>query len=208
MKIAVIGANGKVGSLITNELVEKNLEVTAIVRHSHETKAQHTILKDLFQLTAEDLKPFDTIVLATGFWTPETLPLHTSSLKHLHDLLRKTGGYLLVVGGAGSLYVDESRQQQLKDTPDFPSDYFPLATAMGDGLAYLEMQNDFKWTYLSPAANFDAEGAKSGHYVFGEDLLLTDENGNSYISYADYAKAMVELVLENQPQQKRLSVRG
>ena len=79
---------------------------------------------------------------------------------------------------------------------------------MGDGLAYLEMQNDFKWTYLSPAANFDAEGAKSGHYVFGEDLLLTDENGNSYISYADYAKAMVELVLENQPQQKRLSVRG
>ena len=44
------------------------------------------------------------------------------------------------------------------------------------------------------------EGAKSGHYVFGEDLLVTDENGNSYISYADYAKAMVELVLENQPQ--------
>ena len=56
MKIAVISANGKAGSLIVKEAIERGHEVTAIVRGENKTLAKKIISKDLFNLTKEDLK--------------------------------------------------------------------------------------------------------------------------------------------------------
>ena len=106
MKIAVIGANGKAGRLIVKEAVQRGLDVTAVIRGENQTEATKAITKDLFDLTAEDLKGFDVVIDAFGAWTEDTLPLHSSSLKKLCDLLSGTAIRLLVVGGAGSLYVD------------------------------------------------------------------------------------------------------
>ena len=90
MKIAVVAANGKAGQLIVKEALAQGLDVTAIVRHTNHSLAQKVIEKDLFDLTWDDLAGFDAVVDAFGAWTPETLPLHSSSLKHLCDTLSGT----------------------------------------------------------------------------------------------------------------------
>ena len=101
--IAVIAANGKSGQLIVREAVDRGLDVTAVVRGENKTVTQHAIIKDLFDLTAADLAGFDVVVDAFGAWTPETFPQHSTSLKHLADVLSGADARLIVVGGAGSL---------------------------------------------------------------------------------------------------------
>ncbi|MGN1084833.1 MAG: NAD(P)H-binding protein, partial [Lachnospiraceae bacterium] len=101
MKIAVICANGKAGKLIVNEAVNRGLDVTAVVREENQTVTHNVLKKDLFDLTAADLKDFDVVVDAFGAWTEDKLPQHSTSLKHLCDILSGTNIRLLVVGGAG-----------------------------------------------------------------------------------------------------------
>ncbi len=105
MKIAAVCANGKAGKLITNEAVERGIDVTAVVRGDNKTNAEKVITKDLFDLTKEDLTGFDVVIDAFGAWAEDELPKHSTSLKHLCDILSGTDTRLLVVGGAGSLYV-------------------------------------------------------------------------------------------------------
>lgn len=133
--IAVIAAHGKSGQLIVREAVGRGLDVTAVVRGENKTVARHAIIKDLFDLTAADLAGFDVVVDAFGAWTPETLPRHSTSLKHLADVLSGADARLIVVGGAGSLYVNPEHTVQLSQTDGFPEAFLPLATAMGNSLA-------------------------------------------------------------------------
>lgn len=191
--IAVIAANGKAGSRIVEEAVNRGLDVTAVVRGENRTKAKHVIPKDLFDLTAEDLSGFDVVVDAFGAWTEETLPQHSTTLKHLADVLSGTETKLLVVGGAGSLYVNPEHTVQLNQTEGFPDAYQPVATAMGRSLAELRERGDVNWTYISPAADFRADGERTGSYVLAGEEFTTDEHGVSAISYADYAIAVVDL---------------
>ena len=106
MKVAVVCANGKAGKLIVKEAVSRGLDVTVVVRGQNQTAAEKVLEKDLFDLSSADFQDFDVIVDAFGAWTEETLPQHTTSLKHLCDILSGTNTRLLVVGGAGSLYVN------------------------------------------------------------------------------------------------------
>lgn len=87
MKIAVICANGKEGKLIVKEAIDRGLDVTAVVRGENQSAAAKVIQKDLFNLTASDLEGFDAVIDAFGAWTPETLPQHSTSLKHLCDIV-------------------------------------------------------------------------------------------------------------------------
>ena len=192
MKIAVVCANGKAGKLIVQEAMERGLDVTAVVRGENRTVAKQVIKKDLFDLTADDLKDFDVVIDAFGAWTPETLPQHSTSLKHLCDILSGSSIRLLVVGGAGSLYVDPAHTAQVMDGVDFPDMFKPLATNMGKALDELRARSDVKWTYISPAADFQADGAKTGKYILGGEELTLNGKGESVISYADYAIAMVD----------------
>lgn len=206
MKIAVIGANGKAGRLIVKEAVQRGLDVTAVIRGENQTEATKAITKDLFDLTAEDLKGFDVVIDAFGAWTEDTLPLHSSSLKKLCDLLSGTAIRLLVVGGAGSLYVDSQHTTCLADSPDFPDGFKPLAAAMAKALGELKQRNDVQWTYLSPAADFQADGVRSGNYLLGGEELTLNSHGKSVISYADYAIAMIDEAENGQHIQQRISV--
>ena len=133
---------------------------------------------------------------AFGAWTPETLPQHSTSLKHLCDILSGSSIRLLVVGGAGSLYVDPAHTAQVMDGVDFPDMFKPLATnkyGKGTGNGAPRAQRcACKWTYISPAADFQADGAKTGKYILGGEELTLNGKGESVISYADYAIAMVD----------------
>ncbi len=206
MKIAVVCANGKAGKLIVNEAVERGLDVTAVVRGENKTRAQHVITKDLFDLTSEDLAGFDVVIDAFGAWTEDTLPLHSTSLKHLCDVLSGTETRLLVVGGAGSLYVNPEHTACVADGPDFPDVFKPLAAAMAKALTELRERKDVKWTYISPAGDFRAEGERSSKYILGGEELTLNEKGESIISYADYAIAMVDEAVKGNHIQQRISV--
>ena len=206
MKMAVVCANGKAGKLIVKEAVERGLDVTAIVRGENRSAAKGALVKDLFDLTSADLKGFDVVVDAFGAWTPETLPLHSASLKHLCDILSGTDTRLLVVGGAGSLYVDPEHTAQVMDGPDFPEVFKPLATNMGKALDELRGRDDVKWTYISPAGDFQAEGERTDKYILAGEELTLNERGESIISYADYALAMVDEALSGNHIRQRISV--
>ena len=206
MKIAVICANGKAGRLITEEAVNRGLDVTAVVRHTNTTQASHSIVKDLFQLDSADLKGFDAVIDAFGTWTPETLPQHSSSLAHLCDLVSGSSIRLLVVGGAGSLYLNKEHTLQVMDAPQFPDEFKPLASHMGKALKELRSRNDVLWTYISPAGNFQPDGARNGTYKLGGEELILNSKGESVISYADYAIAIIDEVISGSHIRQRISV--
>ncbi len=206
MRIAVICANGKAGKWIVKEAADRGLDVTAVVRGENTSAAQKVLKKDLFDLTAADLKEFDVVIDAFGAWTEETLPLHSTSLAHLCDVLSGTDTRLLVVGGAGSLYVNPEHTVCVADGPDFPDLFKPMAAAMAKALAELREREDVKWTYISPAGDFQAEGERTGAYILGGEELTLNAKGESVISYADYAIAMVDEAVKGNNIRKRISV--
>ena len=206
MKIAVVCANGKAGQLIVKEALNQGLDVTAFVRGENRSAAKQAVVKDLFELTAADLKDFDVVVDAFGAWTPEVLPQHSASLKHLCDVLSGTEVRLLVVGGAGSLYVNPEHSAQVMDGPDFPEMFKPLANAQGKALAELRQRSDVKWTFVSPACDFQADGERTGKYLLGGEELMLNARGESIISYADYAIAMVDEATCGNHIRQRISV--
>ena len=206
MKIAVVAANGRAGRLIVEEAVKRGVEVTAVVRSANKTAAKNVIQKDIMDLMADDLKNFDIVIDAFGAWTPETLPLHSTSLKNLCDALSGTDTRLLIVGGAGSLFVNKEHTACVADGENFPADWKPLANAMAKALNELRERKDVKWTYISPAADFQAEGERTGKYILAGEVFTTNSKGESIISYADYAVAMVDEATKGNHIQQRISV--
>lgn len=209
-KVAVICAAGRQGACLVNEAVSRGYDVTGFVREDDAVAnpAAKTVVKDLFDIRREDLADFDVVIDAFGAWTEETLPLHRTSLKHLCDVLSGTKVRLLVVGGAGSLYVNPEHTLQVKDLDSFPDAFKPLATNMGEALAELRKRNDVLWTYLSPAADFVADGKRTGEYLSGGEEYFVNAAGESRISYADYAVAMIDEIEKAGHVRKRFSVIG
>ena len=206
MKLAVVCANGKAGSLIVDEALSRGLDVTAIVRGSNKTKAPHAVILDILDITSKDLQGYDVVIDAFGVFDPEKFYLHSETLKTLCDALSGTETRLLIVGGAGSLYVNPEHTQQLFRTPNFPEEYRPLATAQANELDELRKRSDVKWTFVSPAADFQADGARTGKYILGGEEFFTNSKGESVISYADYAIAMIDEAVNGSHIKQRISV--
>ena len=194
MKIAVVASNGKASKEIIAELIARGHAVTGFARSENKSAAQNFVQKDIMALTKGDLAGFDAVVDGFGAYTTETLLLHTQTSQHLADLVAGTAARLYIVGGAGSLYVDAAHSVQLLDTPDFPAAFYALAKAQTEELAALRSRTDAKWVFVSPAADFRADGEKTGKYILGGEELTLSAAGESVISYADYAVGMVDLI--------------
>lgn len=194
MKIGIIGATGKVGSLILKEAKERGHKVTAIVRNASKLMDKDlTILeKDLFELKSDDLKLFDIVVNAFGAPAGEE-GLHVLAGRVLINAMKGAPNTtLIVVGGAGSLFVDEEKTTPLFETPEFPKEFFATALNQGKNLEDLQATRFIKWTFISPAAFFNPAGKRTGSYKIGKDNVILNSKGQSYISYADYAIAVVD----------------
>ena len=205
MKIAVIGANGKEGSLIVQEAVDRGLDVTSIVRDAKKSPTDKYLVRDVYSLEAEDVKDFDVLVDALGFFG-SAVKEYVPATKHLIEILEGTKTRLLVVGGAGSLYVDAEHTKQLYQQADFPEAVKPLSEEMGKSLDVLRA-SDINWTFISPAADFETKGDKTSEYVLAGEELTFDKEGKSIISYADFALAMVDEIINAKHQKERISVR-
>ena len=194
MKIAIIAANGKAGKLIMNEALARGLDATATVRDKTKINNPNVkiIEKDLFDLTKDDLKEFDTVVSAFGVWEEKELDKHSLAMEHLCKILANTNIRLMVIGGAGSLYVNKEHTMTLKDTTDFPDIFMGVAVSSIKAYDILKSKKDILWTYVSPSADFQADGKRTGEYNIGHNELLFNSKGESSISYADYAIAFVD----------------
>lgn len=162
----------------TKEAVNRGLDVTAIVRGENKSAAKKVITKDLFDLTAEDLKGFDAVVDAFGAWTPDVLPQHSTSLKHLCDLLSGNGCALVSCrrcrkplcksGTHGSGYGRSRLSRYVQAACRQHRD---------KALEELRTRNDVKWTFISPAGDFQADGARTGKYILGGEELGAEFQG-------------------------------
>lgn len=208
MKIGIIGATGKAGDLILKEALSRGHEVTAIVRDAQKMKnsAVPVLEKDVFKLDADDLKQFDAVVNAFGV-PAEKAEQHVEAGRSLIEALKGAPETrLIVVGGAGSLFVDEAKTTRLSETPEFPEAFKAIASNQAQNLAELEASEGIQWTFLSPAAFFDADGKRTGKYQIGEDAFLVNKEGKSYISYANYAIALVDEIETGNHINKRFTV--
>lgn len=104
------------------------------------------------------------------------------------------------------MYVNPEHTLRVMDGADFPEAFLPLASHMGSALEALRARDDVNWTYLSPAGDFQADGVKTGEYLLGGEELLLNERGESVISYADYAAAMMDEAVNGNHIRQRISV--
>ncbi|ARV95099.1 NAD(P)-dependent oxidoreductase [Bacillus cereus] len=193
MKIGIIGATGKAGSRILKEALDRGHEVTAIVRNAAKITEENVkvLEKDVFSLTSNDLQAFDVVVNAFGAPTGQE-HLHVDAGNVLIEAMKGAPNTkLLVVGGAGSLFVDEEKTTRVFETPGFPGEYLATAQNQGKNLEILQQTNDITWTFISPSALF-ALGKRTGSYTAGKDNLLVNSKGDSYVSYEDFAVAALD----------------
>ena len=198
MKIGIIGASGKAGSLIASEAKSRGYDVTAIVRNAAKVAGKgYTIIeKDIYELTSNDLRQFDAVINAFG--TPfgqnkETE--HQKTMDHLIKILENLPDTrFLMVGGAGSLYTSPDMKHQAVE--NIPEAWRAVPTNMAAALEKLRVSK-VNWTYFSPALTFDFKGERTGKYQLGGEFVLKNSSGDSYISYADYAIAMIDEIAEN-----------
>ncbi|WP_293828266.1 NAD(P)-dependent oxidoreductase [uncultured Brevundimonas sp.] len=186
MKVSVLGASGRAGSEITKELAARGHAVVAIARKPDAIPAAPGVTPIAGDASdpaalAKLIEGSDAVISALHFDVPaETL---LTALK--------TAGVarLLVTGGAASLEVAPG--VRLIDTPEFPEEWKTFARG---GIVFLDAlrgEKDIDWTFFSPAAVIE-EGPRLGHFRTGEDQLVVDDKGESKISFADYAIAMVD----------------
>ena len=207
MKIGIIGASGKVGSLVLKEAKDRGHEVTAIVRDASKLTDKNVavIEKNIFDLTTEDINQFEVVVNAFGAPLGEE-QAHVDAGHALIEALKGTNTRAIIVGGAGSLYVDENKTIRVIDTPEFPDIVKPTAAGQGRNLKELQETSGITWTFISPSAVFDPEGKRTGTYQAGKDHLLVNSKGESYISYADYAIAVLDEIENPQHENQRFTV--
>ncbi len=201
MKIAIFGANGRIGSRIVNEALNRGHEVTALVRKPQDFNQEDRLhLKvaraDLFKAQDVESGVFDHDAVVCAYNnTQGAAPASIAEIVVPLTIGMKYANVkrLLIVGGAGSLITASG--VQLVETPEFPAAYKATALAHRDALNLYKKEVELKWTYLSPAAEI-MPGDRTGIYRTGTNQLLLDADGKSFISMEDYAIAVVD-ELEN-----------
>ncbi|SEL19329.1 hypothetical protein SAMN04488700_1271 [Carnobacterium iners] len=207
MRIGIIGATGRAGSRIVAEALVRGYLVVPLVRNAHKLKEQNweVVEKDLFDLSYTDLAGLDVVVDA---FKPSQgrEELHQKSIEHLITLLEgHNKPRLIIVGGSGSLIVDRQTGIRLSETEDFPHSSKPTAYHMGKSLELLLAAKELNWIYISPSKHFIPDGIRIGSYQLGTDFLLTNHLGQSEISYADYAIALVDEIENRAFENRRIN---
>jgi uncharacterized protein len=200
MNIAHIGATGKVGSKILDELLRRGHTVTAITRHPKEAAAPGVTFVggDIAQpdRLAALLKGHDAII--------SSAPFQPGSSLRLLDSVHKSGvKRYIAVGGAGSLEVAPGKL--LKDSGAIPAEWLPVVNEGAELLKLLRADAQLDWTFFSPAA-FIGPGERTGKFRLGGDQLITGADGKSVISYDDYAIALVDELEKPQHIRRRFTI--
>ena len=203
MKIALIGATGFVGTAVLAELLRRRHPVTAVLRNPAAVAPQAGVtiaVADAYDAEAIALavRGHEAVISAfnPGWNAPDLYYQFLRGSAAIERGVEASGVLrLLVVGGAGSLFV--ATGMQLVDTPDFvdhvPANIVPGAQAARDALARLRGNTALQWTFLSPPAMLEP-GERTGRYRTGGDDLLMAGSRPAGISVADLAVAVADEV--------------
>lgn len=212
-KVVLIGASGFVGSALLKEALNRELEVTAVVRHPEKIKIENENLRvkkaDVSSLeeVAEVCEGADAVISAfnPGWNNPniykETIEVYLTIIDGVKkaDVRR-----FLMVGGAGSLFIAPG--VRLMDSGEVPENILPGVKALGDFyLDFLMKEKEVDWVFFSPAADM-RPGVRSGRYRLGKDDMIVDAVGNSHISVEDYAAAMIDELEYPKHHQERFTI--
>ncbi|MDY0975410.1 NAD(P)H-binding protein [Massilia sp. CFBP9012] len=215
MNIALIGATGFVGAAVLSTLLQRGHRVTALVRDPSKLAPQPGLtaaVADAYDADAiaAAVRGHDAVVSAfnPGWNDPA---LYDNFMRGSAAIERgvELGGVrrLLVVGGAGSLFVAPG--VQLVDTPAFldhvPPNIVPGAKAARDALNTLRANTALDWTFLSPPAMLGQVEATGGYRVGGEDLLM-DGDKPAGIAVADLALAIADEIEQPRHLRARFTV--
>lgn len=212
-KVVIIGASGFVGSALLKEALNRELEVTAVVRHPEKIKIENENLRvkkaDVSSLeeVTEVCKGADAVISAfnPGWNNPniykETIEVYLTII----DGVKKADVHrFLMVGGAGSLFIAPG--VRLMDSGEVPENLLPGVKALGDFyLDFLRKEKEVDWVFFSPAADM-RPGVRSGRYRLGKDDMIVDAVGNSHISVEDYAAAMIDELEYPKHHQERFTI--
>jgi hypothetical protein len=209
-KLVVFGATGYAGGKIGAEALRRGHEVVGVARTAGSVpegvEARQGSLHDE-EFVAQVAKDADVIVVATPARAIDGKKL-IDAVPALVRVARENGVRLSFVGGAASLHVAEGGPR-LFDTPEFPAEYKEEAGSHAEVLGLLrEQPEDLDWFYVSPAAEFGAwvPGERTEKFRIGGDVLLTDENGKSFIGGDDYAIAYVDEIEQPKHSRARFTV--
>jgi len=214
MKIALIGATGFVGSKILEETLNRKHAVTAIVRNPEKLSLKHSLLTvvkgDVFneQELTTLLKGHDVIVSAynPGWSNPNIYDDFIKGTTTIQQATKNAGvKRFIVIGGAGSLYIAPG--VQLIDTPEFPAEIKPGASAARDYLETIKQETELDWTFFSPAIEMHqgTAGIRRGIYRTGLEHPVFDENGRSILSVEDVAVVIADEIENKQFVNKRFT---
>jgi putative NADH-flavin reductase len=201
MRVSLIGATGNAGSQILAELARRGHHVTAIVRHPE--RVPHL---DGVMAKECDVKRVDDLASMLRYHDVAVSSIHflDAQADKLIDAVRQARvPRYVVVGGAGSL--DNGKGVKLIDAGDVPEPYKAESRAGCAFLDLLRQTRDLDWTFLSPSAQFIA-GERTGVFRLGTDTALRDTNGRSWISYEDYAIALVDEIEQSRHSRCRFTV--
>lgn len=215
MKIAVIGATGYVGRAVVAELAARGHQVVALARQVEQVAAAENVSAVAADIHSADfvqqLQGVDGVVSAfnAGWSNPNIGADYTRGAAAIVEAAKAAQvPYLLVVGGAGSLYV--APDLQVIDTPDFPREIYDGANAARHLLADLKQRDDVNWAFVSPPARLGADGGfseeRTGAYRLGKDDLLMDGELPAGISVADLAVAIADDVEQRAHLHQRFTV--
>lgn len=215
MKFAVIGATGYVGNAVVQELAARGHDVTAFARNTGKVFAAPNVRAVAADVTAagfvEQLAGFDAVVSAFNpGWTNPNIGRDFRDGYAAILAAAKSAGvpYLLIVGGAGSLYIAPG--VQVIDTPDFPKEIYDGANAARELLTELRGRNDLNWAFISPPICLGADGGHSedrtGKYRLGGDDALMNGDAPAGISVADLAIAIADDVEQKAHLHQRFTV--
>ncbi|MEZ1315478.1 NAD(P)-dependent oxidoreductase [Pseudomonas fluorescens] len=200
-KIAIIGATGRAGSQLLEEALRRGHSVTAIARDTSKIGERAGVVsKNVDVLDAQALQAavtgHDVVISAAHF---ATIP----SAAVIEPVKKAGVKRLLVVGGAGSLLLPGG--SRVIDSEGFPEAYKAEASAGAVFLEDLRREQQLDWTFVSPSAEF-VEGERSGTFRLGQDDLLVSSAGRSWITFADYAIALIDEVETRKHSRQRFTV--
>lgn len=211
MKIAIIGATGRVGTHLTKEALNRGNYVTAISRHTDailpaERLSVRTVDVQNFEALSKILAGHDAVVSAFNPVSDQP-SLYEHFIKGSKDIQRAVKmanvKRFLFVGGAGSLFING---RQVVDSPEFPTEWLTGARAARDYLEIIKEEADLDWTFLSPALMVHFQGQRAGKYRVNTESPVFDQNGKSQISGQDLAGAILDELESNQFIKKRFTV--
>ena len=110
---------------------------------------------------------------------------------------------LLIVGGAGSLYVAPGVRVMDRGVPEA---FAPGVKGLAEVYySYLIPEKELDWVFFSPAANL-VPGERTRKFRLGKDDLIRSVSGESRISVEDYAVAMIDELEKEMHHRERFTI--